>query len=919
MTDANSINDIQDINVQIAESLSVVSDNEITPDYTYKDTEYTKLLNGANNKYGGAIYINKNAKVYLVDNCVFTGNTSANPAGDVGRGGAVFARSTATDFTAEGVATTLIVKNSTFSDNVSVEQGGAIGAMYQVVLDISNTTFSGNTSAQGGAIYAQGGTVNISKTKFSGNIANSGGAIFFNGSGDSVYTVSDSTFETGKDMVYSKAEVRLDGTNTVNATFTGSSSYCYILVENADLIFNNSSTITMNRLQCEGGNVLNFNGSATVKFSGGTLLSLSGATANLGFYGTASTVFSGYDPSQLTIAIDGEVVELGKKYLNGSAGKIWTLSTNTDKNALLRTSADVTAASGTVIETGLHELKQAALITDDEFNVIRVKDEYFTGTTYSSFANIEAADGVTQAIVSGMTYSSRLGVSASNGITGVIVDRTVFENISSSGNGAAFSSTLNTLITNSDFRNNSTSIEGGAIYVATDGMTLTIENSRFTGNKISSGSGGGGAIRSRNDVDTVICGSTFSGNDARPAENGCGGAIYVTQEGTLTLRGTTVTGEDGKVAVQQNVFDRNVGRYGGAVYAKIVDISDTEFTKNHASQINSNGRGGAVYIENGATIASTIGNNTVFNGNTAADSEGNATSNGGALYLYKSASAIITGTVKFLTWTDSIYLSGTSQLTVKDADLTLNASVKFETDNNVSFSNSTVTFDNTTEIGFNRAITIDGDDNKFIFTGTERVSFSALDVGSVAITVDAAGRKDGDVIAYGVVGELGEDDAVKDKGYTLEISGKNLILKANLAENSEGSVYGGGSETNDGTNITQTIAAGLKQGTVFAGSEKGVDGKITTTVTGGEIAKHLYGGGKVSAESTELTVEGGTVGQDVYGGLLIKNATNAISLGESNLTVSGGTFDQYVVGGSRVTAADATTTHTVGKVTLTLT
>ncbi|MBR2344250.1 MAG: hypothetical protein IKA71_00495, partial [Lentisphaeria bacterium] len=44
-----------------------------------------------------------------------------------------------------------------------------------------------------------------------------------------------------------------------------------------------------------------------------------------------------------------------------------------------------------------------------------------------------------------------------------------------------------------------------------------------------------------------------------------------------------------------------------------------------------------------------------------------------------------------------------------------------------------------------------------------------------------------------------------------------------------------------------------------------------------------------------------------------------ISLGESNLTVSGGTFDQYVVGGSRVTAADATTTHTVGKVNLTLT
>lgn len=121
------------------------------------------------------------------------------------------------------------------------------------------------------------------------------------------------------------------------------------------------------------------------------------------------------------------------------------------------------------------------------------------------------------------------------------------------------------------------------------------------------------------------------------------------------------------------------------------------------------------------------------------------------------------------------------------------------------------------------------------------------------------------------------------------------------------------------SDISVYVSGGHYTGTFFCGSYSGVsDRTIITTVTGGMIAKHLYGGGKVSAESTELTVEGGSVGQDVYGGLLINNAKKTISLGESNLTVSGGTFNQYVVGGSRVTAANTTTTHTVGKVNLTL-
>jgi hypothetical protein len=91
---------------------------------------------------------------------------------------------------------------------------------------------------------------------------------------------------------------------------------------------------------------------------------------------------------------------------------------------------------------------------------------------------------------------------------------------------------------------------------------------------------------------------------------------------------------------------------------------------------------------------------------------------------------------------------------------------------------------------------------------------------------------------------------------------------------------------------------------------------ITTEVTGGKINKNLYGGGKVSAHTTKLTISGGEIGQDVFGG--ISSSETKGELTEANLTISGGTFKHYVVGGSRVNAADGTTTHTTGIANLTI-
>ncbi|MBR2344812.1 MAG: hypothetical protein IKA71_03390, partial [Lentisphaeria bacterium] len=423
------------------------------------------------------------------------------------------------------------------------------------------------------------------------------------------------------------------------------------------------------------------------------------------------------------------------------------------------------------------------------------------------------------------------------------------DNISGSG-GAVYNGGTATL-SGVKFIKNFAADNGGAFY----GGTNTLTDLLFSGNTGKNG----GAIY--NDKFTEITGTVFSGNTSTAH----GGAIY--NSGAATITGSTFTGNTSAAR-------------GGAIYSnKTLTVIDTVFANN--GSVSTNESGGAIIVDKGtATVTG-----CTFSGNK---------SGYGALFAHNNDVVINISGSTFATASDYIHsYAGVVNFTGTNV---MNAQI-INSRGAINLTDSVMIFDN------DKAVNIAGmtfyGSNTLKLTGAQ-VNFTGLDVEDVTIVVNGADLTAGAVVAAGVSGALDDDKVINNSALYLAVENGNLVLKAKLAENSTGSVYGGGSETNDGTNITQTIASGLKQGTVFAGSEKGTDGKITTTVTGGEIVKHLYGGGKVSADSTKLTVEGGTVGQDVYGGLLIKNATDAISLGESNLTVSGGTFNQYVVGGSRV-------------------
>ena len=192
--------------------------------------------------------------------------------------------------------------------------------------------------------------------------------------------------------------------------------------------------------------------------------------------------------------------------------------------------------------------------------------------------------------------------------------------------------------------NGFTSAEGGGIY-AEEAVTLTVEESHFTGNvstQLVQNYAGGGAIRVLRRSTTVITNSTFTNNSA-----GNGGAISVVgwntddDGGTVAITDSTFTNniatEDGSIAgggdgggavylgggvyatINGSIFTGNQAANGGAIHMLHagVSITDSSFNSNVSNHNFAVGGGGAIYMDggdDGFTNGITI-HNSQFNGN----------------------------------------------------------------------------------------------------------------------------------------------------------------------------------------------------------------------------------------------------------------------------------------------------------------
>jgi hypothetical protein len=164
---------------------------------------------------GGAMAIYA-ANSVTFNNVVFDGNGAAD-------GGALFIRKDS------AITTTVEINDSTFTNNITTNSGGAINII-DSALTINNSTFENNKSnfgGQGGNIYLDDTNTEITNSYFTGSgVSNGvldGGAIFATSSSSNSLDINSSTF----DSIYSTSSgsvVALDSNivlSVINSTFFG--------------------------------------------------------------------------------------------------------------------------------------------------------------------------------------------------------------------------------------------------------------------------------------------------------------------------------------------------------------------------------------------------------------------------------------------------------------------------------------------------------------------------------------------------------------------------------------------------------------------------------------------------------------------------------------------------------------------------
>ncbi|MEO6857825.1 MAG: choice-of-anchor Q domain-containing protein [Solirubrobacteraceae bacterium] len=164
---------------------------------------------------GGGIYSDG---ALALNNVAVTGNTATNSGGSFGAGGGVALDSGSTQTT---------ITDSTFANNKSPGDGGAMYMDGAGPLDITNSTFTGNSvdtglpgtfdffGAYGGAMELDTGTVNITNSTIAGNNIN-GGATHPDGSGEAI-SGRATTVTLTNDIV---------ANNTTTGAITGTQTNC---------------------------------------------------------------------------------------------------------------------------------------------------------------------------------------------------------------------------------------------------------------------------------------------------------------------------------------------------------------------------------------------------------------------------------------------------------------------------------------------------------------------------------------------------------------------------------------------------------------------------------------------------------------------------------------------------------------------
>ena len=538
-------------------------------------------VNFVNNtaKYGGAIM--NYAYGLVLDDSTFTNNTAKI-------GGAIY-----------NSADCFVVGNSTFANNTATSKGGAI-YNYGIGFVVGNSTFANNTAEDAGAVYNEGDNSVVGNSTFANNTAEDAGAVYNEGDnsvvGNSTFVnntatsiggaiinngklvVDNSAFEDNAANYYGGAIFNWDDLQVTNSAFDGND----ILVRNIRAMDNvdhggaaiynwkngkldiSKSNFTNNIKNYKNGNLL----VGAVATIGDATISDSYFVNNSGRWGGALSVMGG-ESSSATNFIDID----GTKFVNNSAlygGAMFVWGSN---YSISNSVFDNNSAFGKGNMTPNNNNGGALVVTQGNIPI--------SGTIINSnFTNNKAQYG-----------------------------------------GAAWINEGTVDISNSNFINNTATVEAGAIGFEPEytKITATVYGTNFINNTAGVD---GGAIYSNGDL--RISDSDFDNNKAQKAD-----IIYSNINGLLSINGNNYSNYTENKAPIINLAGIETISSDGGVIITVLDNKTVNVCYGDVVTLH------AIITVDGVLVANQNLSFSVYNGEDVVVCKANSLLNGSYVATYK--------------------------------------------------------------------------------------------------------------------------------------------------------------------------------------------------------------------------------------------------------------------------------------------
>ena len=440
-------------------------------------------------KIGGAIY--NSADCFVVGNSTFANNTATSNGGVIFNYGIGFVVGNSTfvnNSAADGAGAILnggrgfVVGNSTFANNTATSKGGAI-YNYGIGFVVGNSTFANNTAEDAGAVYNEGDNSVVGNSTFVNNTATSiGGAIINNGK----LVVDNSAFEDNAANYYGGAIFNWDDLQVTNSAFDGND----ILVRNIRAMDN-----------------VDHGGAAIYNWKNGKLdISKSNFTNNIKNYKNGDRLVG-------AVATIGDAT-ISDSYFVNNSGR-WG-------GALSVMGGEFSIATNFIDIDGTKFVNNSALYGGAMF---------VWGSNYSisnSVFDNNSAFGKGNMTPNNNNGGALVVTQGNIPISGTIINSNFTNNKAQYG-GAAWINEGTVDISNSNFINNTATVEAGAIGFepAYTKITATVYGTNFINNTAGVD---GGAIYSNGDL--RISDSDFDNNKAQKAD-----IIYSNINGLLNING----------------------------------------------------------------------------------------------------------------------------------------------------------------------------------------------------------------------------------------------------------------------------------------------------------------------------------------------------------------------------------------------